>query len=993
MKNISPKKNIILLNSEEEKLLKKYIEEYNELFQHILILSPNDFIQTLSKRVKIVIKEKINGFSQNNITKVENFMLEKIYANDYKYSLFAKKSILQRDNNEINNHYFTGEIIPHCDKDKKDGYYIHSCGKKFSIFKYKNNNILENFNKKKQEENTDNKIFLLYCDECDMIYKSNLIKFRCYISGEDFYSKVIDNTKENNFHLATWKKYHCNIIINDVMKCQKCHENLYYLPNVNHLFCKKCNHEFEPEIYTWKCIKCKKDFVAEVKIYNPFEYKNMKICIKEAILNKKRARPDYLGCGCEINEDLKKLKFFHKSSCNGDLYIGQLNGKTIVVCSKCESMGLYEGYVWTCPLCSKRFKTCTSYIGENIVELGENVNNDNANNNNNDINKNVITNNYMNYSNSNYNINVSNISNIYKSPIKFKNNNNYFGIPKNNLPNNKCQSDTKNIRLLRRNHSAIKLIDNNKLDLGLYVSPKSKFTKGIDLNQSNNSNINNNVNYYQSKEVINIKKVCIPKNNNCSPYKINSKIETKVVYNNPIPNSNNKKNRIISNLDLSDTKNIQNIYNKFFCGEEISYSNVNNIQKNNDLKVDLFGTKNMNMNMDKPYIKIFNNNIVRKRAYSNCNSININIEDGMPYMKNVNKNNKIIYNNKIPVNKCNNINQVKIINYSGCESTSGDSQGEKSPKDNIRITQNQNPNTSITQNNKVIPGQLNLNNYIIKKQIGKGSYGQIFLVEDVNCNQFALKKIIAFSEGSIKKIKKELKILLDIQNSFSQLNVVNIYGITSQQLDITTHALYVLMELASSDWEKEILERKKTNSYYSEYDLMTILYSLVKSLSLLQQKNISHRDIKPQNILILVDKKTGKKQYKLADFGEAKELMGDHPTDKQTLRGTELYMSPILFYALRARKKMKYVQHNTYKSDVFSFGLCSLFAATLGFNSIYDIRELKNNISIFVVVEKYLRFKYSDSVVNLISKMLDLNESSRCDFIELEREFNNIGYY
>ena len=201
------------------------------------------------------------------------------------------------------------------------------------------------------------------------------------------------------------------------------------------------------------------------------------------------------------------------------------------------------------------------------------------------------------------------------------------------------------------------------------------------------------------------------------------------------------------------------------------------------------------------------------------------------------------------------------------------------------------------------------------------------------------------------------------------------------------------MELASSDWEKEILERKKTNSYYSEYDLMTILYSLVKSLSLLQQKNISHRDIKPQNILILVDKKTGKKQYKLADFGEAKELMGDHPTDKQTLRGTELYMSPILFYALRARKKMKYVQHNTYKSDVFSFGLCSLFAATLGFNSIYDIRELKNNISIFVVVEKYLRFKYSDSVVNLISKMLDLNESSRCDFIELEREFNNIGYY
>ena len=47
------------------------------------------------------------------------------------------------------------------------------------------------------------------------------------------------------------------------------------------------------------------------------------------------------------------------------------------------------------------------------------------------------------------------------------------------------------------------------------------------------------------------------------------------------------------------------------------------------------------------------------------------------------------------------------------------------------------------------------------------------------------------------------KELLEIQNTLSDLNVVSIYGITSQQLDITTYALYVLMELAVSDWEKE----------------------------------------------------------------------------------------------------------------------------------------------------------------------------------------------
>ena len=938
MKNISPKKNIILLSKEEEKLLKKYVEEYNELYQKILILSPNDFIQTLSKLVKIVIKDKINGFSSNNISKVENFILEKIYANDYKYSLFAKKSILQRDSNEIKNHYFISEIIPHCENDKKDGYYTHTCGKKFEIFKYKNNNIFENFNKIKIEDKNENKIFLLYCRECDMIYKSNLIKFRCFSKEEDFYSKVIDTSNENNYHLATWKKYHCNIIINDVMKCQTCHENLYFL-------------------------KCKKDFKAEVKIFNPFEYKNMKICIKEAILNKKRAKPDYLGCGCEINNDAQKLKFYHKSNCRGDLYIGNLNGKRIVVCNKCESMGLCEGYVWTCPLCTKRFKTYTNYLDDDIVEIKENINNNNDNSNN--I-KNLAINKYMNYSNNNYNINVNNMSNIYKSPIKFNNNNNnLFAIPRNVQNNNKCKSDNKNF--IRRNNSAVKLVDNYNQNLGINISPKSKMNKledyNIKINEANNSN-----------STANIKRICIPKNNNYSPYKVHSKLDTKIMYN-AIPNSNNKiQKRIISNLDISDTNNIQNIYNKFF---EADYNNKNNdgFSQNNFLKVDLFGTK-----INKPNI---NNNIVKKRSYSNCNSININFEDGISYPKNIVSNNKVIYNNnKIQIKKLNN-SQNKVINYSGYESTSGNSQEGKSPKDN---------NKRNNQNKKVIPGQLNLMNYIIKKQIGKGSYGQIFLVEDVNCNQYALKKIIACSESSIKKIKNELKILLDIQNSFSNLNVVSIYGITSQQLDITTYALYVLMELASSDWEKEILERKKTNKYYSEYELMSIFFSLVKSLSILQQKNISHRDIKPQNILIFKDK-DGNKKYKLADFGEAKELFGDNPTDKQTLRGTELYMAPKLFYALRARKKMKYVQHNTYKSDVFSFGLCALFAATLGFNSIYDVRELKNNISIFVVVEKYLRYKYSDNVVNIISKMLDLNENSRCDFITLETEFNNIGYY
>jgi serine/threonine protein kinase len=152
--------------------------------------------------------------------------------------------------------------------------------------------------------------------------------------------------------------------------------------------------------------------------------------------------------------------------------------------------------------------------------------------------------------------------------------------------------------------------------------------------------------------------------------------------------------------------------------------------------------------------------------------------------------------------------------------------------------------------------------------------------------------------------------------------------------------------------------------------------------------NISHRDIKPQNILVFNEKHG----YKLADFGEAKELLSNGiVTNKQTLRGTELYMSPILFHALRSKQYLKYINHNTYKSDVYSFGYCILFAAALCYEVLYDVRELTNNYSTRVVIERYLNRRYSNKLIDLISMMLDYDEKSRCDFIELEKIVENLN--
>ena len=103
-------------------------------------------------------------------------------------------------------------------------------------------------------------------------------------------------------------------------------------------------------------------------------------------------------------------------------------------------------------------------------------------------------------------------------------------------------------------------------------------------------------------------------------------------------------------------------------------------------------------------------------------------------------------------------------------------------------------------------------------------------------------------------------------------------------------------------------------------------------------------------------------------------------------------MAPILFQALRSNQMIKYIKHNTYKSDVFSFGLCALFAASLCFESVYDVREAKNNVKIRFILEKYLGKRYSFDVINIIAQMLDINEITRKDFIEIEKEFNVLGY-
>ena len=104
----------------------------------------------------------------------------------------------------------------------------------------------------------------------------------------------------------------------------------------------------------------------------------------------------------------------------------------------------------------------------------------------------------------------------------------------------------------------------------------------------------------------------------------------------------------------------------------------------------------------------------------------------------------------------------------------------------------------------------------------------------------------------------------------------------------------------------------------------------------------------------------------------------------QRVRGSELYMSPILFHGLHLN--LLQVRHNTYKSDVFSLGMCLFYASSLTYSGVDTIRELTDMKKIRTIVFQYLNKRYSNKLITFILSMLEIDESKRLNFIQLEKK-------
>ena len=153
----------------------------------------------------------------------------------------------------------------------------------------------------------------------------------------------------------------------------------------------------------------------------------------------------------------------------------------------------------------------------------------------------------------------------------------------------------------------------------------------------------------------------------------------------------------------------------------------------------------------------------------------------------------------------------KSLNKNSVSTTNSSENGSLKIERNKKEKENQNSKFIILK--EIIPEEekkkFDVNDYKIKEQIGEGSFGKIFKVESQEGKYYAMKKIVATNQSDIEDLQHEYDILDDVIKSGKKIDLVSIIGKQNKQLDPTTFVLYVIMDLADCDWEKEVEERKK----------------------------------------------------------------------------------------------------------------------------------------------------------------------------------------
>ena len=256
------------------------------------------------------------------------------------------------------------------------------------------------------------------------------------------------------------------------------------------------------------------------------------------------------------------------------------------------------------------------------------------------------------------------------------------------------------------------------------------------------------------------------------------------------------------------------------------------------------------------------------------------------------------------------------------------------------------------------------NRYIIKKTLGEGGFGKVYLVKEKDTNEeFALKVLL--KENKYFKIKINL---INIISSLKSRYIINMINYGNGPILGNGEKQYVVYEYAPKGTLFDYFILPNESSLEEKYAKI-LFKKILLGFQAMHNSKICHRDIKLENILL--DEKFNPK---ICDFGFVVPVSEERKLKGRC--GTRGYTAPEVL-----KDKKEFEGYDGIKADIFSLGITLLRLVT-GKQEKDLVEKIKKIIeeNKFEEYNKILQFRIKDTspeFQSLIVKMIDFDPEKR----------------
>ena len=198
----------------------------------------------------------------------------------------------------------------------------------------------------------------------------------------------------------------------------------------------------------------------------------------------------------------------------------------------------------------------------------------------------------------------------------------------------------------------------------------------------------------------------------------------------------------------------------------------------------------------------------------------------------------------------------------------------------------------------IIKGSKINDRYQIIKTLGEGGMANVYLAHDNILDRNVAVKVLRGDLATDEKFVRRFQREALSAASLSHPNIVEMYDVGDDD-----GQYYIVMEYVDGKTLKQVLKQRGKLSITEVVDIML---QLTDGMAHAHDSYIIHRDIKPQNIMILPNG-----MIKITDFGVATALNSTQLTQTNSVMGTVHYLPP----------EQAQGKGSTIRSDIYSMGI------------------------------------------------------------------------